>query len=208
MFEEAGARLPAPALLVMRVGEGFRAWGWWALPLGVAAVVALVRLRLRNPSARLRFDRWVLRLPLVGELVARIETARLARTMATLLANGVEALSALAIVRNTVSNAAIRQGLADAAAGLRKGDGLTLPLRESRVLPPLAIQLIAVGEESGQLAPMLGKVAEVFEREASATIARLLSLLTPVLTLLMGAVVASVIGAILSAILSVYSLPL
>lgn len=208
MFEDAGAKLPLPAFMVMRAGEMFRSYGWWMLPLSVLLLVLLVRWRLRRPEGRLAMDRRVLRLPLVGSLVARIETARFARTMASLLRNGVDVLGALSIVRETLSNLAMRRAIEDVSRKLKRGDGLAAPLRETAVWPPLALHLIQVGEETGELPAMLGRIADIFEREVASSAAQLLALLTPVLTLVTGGIVAAVVGAILTAILSVYSVPL
>ncbi len=208
MFEDAGARLPYPAFVVMRAGEFFRSYGWWMLPLAALSVGLLIRWRLRRPEGRFAIDRRILRLPLVGPLVARIETARFARTMASLLGNGVDVLSALSIVRETVTNLAMRRAVEDVSRRLKRGDGLAGPLRATGVWPPLALHLIQVGEETGELPAMLMRIADIFEREVATGAARLLALLTPVLTLVTGGIVAAVVGAILTAILSVYSLPL
>jgi general secretion pathway protein F len=208
MFEDAGARLPFAALIVMRAGELFRGYGWWMLPLAALLLALLVRWRLRRPEGRLGVDRRVLRLPLIGSLVARIETARFARTMASLLGNGVDVLGAMTIVRETLTNIAMRRAVEDVSQRLKRGDGLAAPLRATGLWPPLALHLIQVGEETGELPAMLERIADIFEHEVAAGAARLLALLTPVLTLLTGAIVAAVVGAILSAILSVYSLPL
>ncbi len=208
MFEDAGARLPFSAMLVMRAGELFRTYGWWLIPLVLAAAWLLLRWRLRRPEGRLAVDRSLLRLPLVGGLVARIETARFARTMGSLLRNGVDVLGAMTIVRETLTNVAMRRAIEDVAHRLKRGDGLAAPLRATGLWPPLALHLIQVGEETGELPAMLTRIADIFEREVAAGAARLLALLTPVLTLVTGAIVAAVVGAILSAILSVYSLPL
>lgn len=208
MFEDAGAKLPLPAFVVMRAGEMFRSYGWWMLPLTGLLLVLLVRWRLRRPEGRLAIDRRVLRLPLVGDLVARIETARFARTMSSLLRNGVDVLGALSIVRETLSNLAMRRAVEDVSRKLKRGDGLAAPLRETGIWPPLALHLIQVGEETGELPAMLGRIADIFEGEVASSAAQLLALLTPVLTLVTGGIVAAVVGAILSAILSVYSVPL
>ena len=208
MFEDAGARLPLPAFVVMRAGEMFRAYGWWMIPAAVLLVVLLIRWWIARPAGRAALHRRLLFLPLIGGLIMRIETARFARTMASLLRNGVDVLGSLSIVRETLSNVAMRQAVEDVSRKLKRGDGLAAPLRATGVWPPLALHLIQVGEETGELPAMLGRTAEIFEREVEAGAARLLALLTPVLTLLTGGIVAAVVGSILSAILSVYSVPL
>jgi len=206
MFDEAGARLPAAAAAVMRLGELFRAW-WWGLPLAAGVAALWLRAALARPAQRLRLHARVLRLPLVGDLVAKAETARFARALATLTGNGVPMLQALSIVRDTVANVELRRALDEVTASVRKGQGLAEPLGRVDALPALAVQLVAVGEETGQLVPMLAKVAEIFDREVQVAVGRMVALLTPALTIGLGMIVAAIVGAILSAILSVYSLP-
>ncbi|HYH20198.1 MAG TPA: type II secretion system F family protein [Azospirillum sp.] len=206
MFEEAGARLPAAAVAVIRAGELFRAW-WWTLPLACVASIVWLRAALSQPAQRLRLHARVLRLPIVGDIVTKAETARFTRALATLTGNGVPMLQALSIVRDTVANAVLRRALDEVTASVRKGQGLAEPLERIGSLPPLAVQLVAVGEETGQLVPMLAKVADVFDREVQVAVGRMVDLLTPALTIGLGLIVATIVGAILSAILSVYSLP-
>ena len=195
MFEDADARLPFAAFVVMRSGELFREYGWWTLPSAALLLAMLVRWRLRRPEGQLAVDRFMLRLPLLGSLLARIETARFARTMASLLGNGVDVLGAMVIVRETLTNVAMRCAVEDVSRRLKRGDGLAAPLRATGLWPPLALHLIEVGEETGELPAMLKRTADIFETEVAAGASRLLALLTPVLTLVTGAIVAAVVGA-------------
>jgi general secretion pathway protein F len=146
--------------------------------------------------------------PLLGELLAKIDTARFARALGTLLANGVPPLTALALVQDALTNATLRQALADAATVMKDGGGLAAPLRRTGVFPRLAVHLLGVGEESGQLDPMLLKIAEVFDRDVRSTIERLMALLVPALTIVLGAIIAVIITSVLMAILSAYDLQL
>ena len=150
----------------------------------------------------------LLGVPLAGELATKLDVARFARTLGTLLANGVPVLSALAIARMTLINAVLRDAVEQAAAGAKEGQGIAQPLDRTRRFPKLALHLIGVGEKSGRLEPMLMKVAEIYDREVQLTIERMMSLLVPVLTIGLGLVIAAIIGAILSAILQAYQLPL
>jgi general secretion pathway protein F len=207
LFENAGAQLPWLTRAVMLVGDGVQRWWWLVLLAGIGAVW-MARRELRRPARRAQLDRWLLKLPLVGELLAKIDTARFARALGTLLANGVPPLTALAIVQDALGNATLRRALADAATAMKDGDGLAAPLGRSGVFPRLAVHLLGVGEESGQLNPMLLKIADVFDREVRSTIERLMALLVPVLTIALGAIVAVIITSVLMAILSAYDLQL
>ena len=207
LFENAGAKLPWLTRTVMLVGDGVQHW-WWLMLLGGLGATWLARRQLRQPTRRTQVDRWLLRLPLVGELLAKIDTARFARALGTLLANGVPPLTALAIVQDALTNATLRRALADAAAVMKDGGGLATPLGRAAVFPKLAIHLLGVGEESGQLDPMLLKIAEVFDRDVRSTIERLMALLVPALTIVLGAIVAVIITSVMMAILSAYDLQL
>jgi general secretion pathway protein F len=207
LFESAGAELPLLTRVVIAAGDGAQRY-WWLILLALAALVWLVRRQMREPVSRARIDRLALRLPLLGSLLAKIDTARLARTLGTLLANGVPLLGALAIARETLGNAVLREALSETATAVKEGRGLADPLARAGPFPPLAIHLLAVGERSGHLDAMLLKIAEIFDRETRSTIERLMTLLVPVLTIVLGALIATIIGAVLAAILSAYQLPL
>ncbi len=207
LFENAGARLPWLTRAVIAVGDGVQHY-WWLLLAGGLGAIWVARRQLRRPARRAQVDRWLLRLPLLGELLAKIDTARFARALGTLLANGVPPLTALALVQDALTNAALRQALADAATVMKDGGGLAAPLGRTGVFPRLAVHLLGVGEESGRLDPMLLKIAEVFDRDVRSTIERLMALLVPALTIALGAIIGVIITSVLMAILSAYDLQL
>jgi general secretion pathway protein F len=207
LFESAGAELPMLTRIVVGAGEIMQRY-WWLLLLAILAFWWLIRRQMQRPESRARIDRWLLRVPLFGGLLARIDTARLARTLGTLLANGVPILNALAIATQTLGNAALREALGETATAVKEGKGVADPLARSGRFPPLAVRLIAVGERSGHLEAMLLKIADIYDGEVRSTVDRLMSLLVPALTLSLGLVIATIIGAVLMAILSAYELPL
>ncbi|MGI9418817.1 MAG: type II secretion system F family protein [Geminicoccaceae bacterium] len=207
LFESAGAELPALTQVV--VGLGDAAKNYWWLGLIVTAGLALwMRAQFRDPNSRAQIDRLSLRLPLIGELIAKIDTAKLARTVGTLLINGVALPHALAIAKDTMGNAALRDHLGATLKSVKEGKRVAASLERSAAFPKLATHLIAVGERSGQLDAMLLKIAEIFDQEVKTTIERLMTLLVPVLTIGIGVVIATIIGAILTAILEAYQLPI
>ena len=166
----------------------------------------LARGWLKLPGARYRWDGFLLRLPLLGEVVAKIEVARFARTLATLLSNGVALLNALAIVRQAVGNAVMAEALEAVAQELKQGRGFARPLAASGVFPKRATHLLRVGEETGRLDDMLLKVAEIYDQEVRRSIQRMLAVLTPLLTIGLGLIVAGILGSILVATFGVYEL--
>ena len=201
MFDEMGQALPLPTQIVIGIGELFRAY-WWLLLGVILLLAALGRSQLQRPEVRYRWDRRVLTLPLFGELVAKVETARFARTLGTLLENGLPLLMALRLVRDVISNGVIAEGVGGACDLLERGRGLADPLIEQGLLPPLALQMIKVGEESGNLGPTLFKIADIYDEEVSASVKRMLTLLEPVLIVGLGVIVAGIIISILLAVLS------
>lgn len=205
MFADMGQTLPLPTQIVIGIGELFRGY-WWALLILITVLVLAFRAHLARPAVRYVWDKRLLHMPLVGDLLAKVETARFCRTLATLVENGVPLLGALTLVKDVVTNRVISEGIGQAAERLKRGRGLTEPLMELKILPPLALQMIKVGEESGRLEPMLAKVADVFDQEVRATVQRLLALLEPMLIVGLGVVVAGIIMSILVAILSVNQL--
>ena len=201
LFEDMDVELPLLTAIIMSVGN-FVSGYWWLLVLMIVVVVYLFRRRLQDPEQRLGFDTWVLRRGLVGGLIARLDTARLARTLGTLVHNGVPLLTALSIARNVMGNTALSQAVDEAAKDVKTGGGLAPSLGKSKLFPRLALQMVAVGEESGELDGMLTKVADTFDVEVKNTVDRLLAALVPAVTIFMAVVVAVIMMAILIPIFS------
>jgi len=196
MYQSLEVELPWFSRAVLALGLGARAHGAWVLLLAAIAA-ALAWARLRQPAARLALDAWLLRRRWIGPLLARLDTARLARTLGTLLGNGVPLLDALALAREVVANRALAADLEQAVVEVRSGRSLAAALARGRRFPALALNMVQVGEESGALDAMLLKLADVFERDSEQASARLLALLVPAVTVLLAAVVGLVILAVL-----------
>jgi general secretion pathway protein F len=196
MYESLDVQLPWFTRAVLALGLFVRQW--WPLLLAVPALAVLGFERLRrNAGFRAAFDAWLLRRPLLGPLLARLETARLARTLGTLLRSGVPLLAALGIARNVLGNRALAADLGEATEAVRNGRGLSAALSRQARFPRLALQMIQVGEESGTLDAMLLRTADTFEQDSARLIDRLLSALVPAITLVLAAVVGTVIVAVL-----------
>jgi len=204
MFKDMNIELPMITKIVLFVGTTLQDW-WWLIIALMFGTVILVRRRLAEPAARLAWDARVLNLRIVGPLIARLETARLARTLGTLLKNGVPLLTALTIGRNVLGNMALADAVDKASEEVKTGGGLAFALGQSKRFPRLALQMISVGEESGSLDDMLLKVADTFDVESKNTVDRLLAALVPILTVVMTGVVAIIMMAILLPILSITS---
>ena len=206
VFAGTGKAIPLITQVVLFAGDAMRNYGW--LMLIVAAVAAYIfSRRLRDPEARYKVDRWLVTGRIVGELFSRVEMARFSRTLGTLLSNGVPLVSALNIVRETMSNAYLAEAVGGVARELKEGRGLGRPMMETGRFPLLAVHMIQVGEETGRLDEMLMQVADTYDREVEVAVRKFLALLQPMMIIVMALFIGFIIAAILSAMLSVYDLP-
>lgn len=205
LFEDAGASMPLLTRGVIDVSEFVGAY-WWLLTVVVLTGLVVLRQHNRTPEGRLRWHRWLLRRLFIGDLIMKVEVARLTRTLGTLSKNGVSLLNALTMTIATVKNRAVADALSEVRSRLAKGEGLAGPVAETGLFPILAVQLIHVGEESSSLEDMLLRVADIYDGEVKRTLQRMLSLLVPLTTIFLGILIAVIIGSMMSAILSAYDL--
>ena len=204
LFEEMGEGLPLLTSVIISLGDLVSAW-WWLL-LGVGAVITVLTRRwLATPEGKLRMDTRVLTLPIAGSLIKKFEISRFARTLGTLLSNGVAILKAVDIARGTVGNVVIGEHLESLEPAVKRGERLSKAM-QPEVFSPMAVQMVLVGEESGRLDAMLLELAQVYEAEVEADVKRALTLLEPALILGMGGLIAVIIMGILMGILSVNSM--
>ena len=205
IFEELGGDLPFITKVVLGAGSILQNF-WWAIVLVTFFIVVQFRRMLADPEKRLSWDLRVLTMKWVGDLVGKIEIARLSRTLGTLLTNGVPLLAALSIARNVLSNTVLRNEVSGALREVKTGGGLAHNLAKGGHFPRLALQMISVGEETGQLDTMLMKVSDTYDLEVRNTIDRLLSIFTPVVTLLLALLIGTIVLSVLVAILSINDL--
>jgi general secretion pathway protein F len=205
IFEELGGDMPLITKIVLAVGSVLQNF-WWGLAGLVVLAVVLFRRMLADPARKTRWDGRVLGLRWIGDLVGKLETARFTRTLGTLLNNGVPLLSALSIGTRVVGNSVLRSDIEDASKQVKTGGGLARNLSTTGRFPRLALQMVSVGEETGQLDRMLLKVADTYDREVRNTIDRLLSVFTPVVTLLLAVMIGTIVLSVLLAILSINDL--
>ena len=204
-FSQAGKALPLPTQIVILFGTALRKY-WWLAILIVFGLTWLIRRRLQKTEVRFRWDGRLLRLPLLGDLLAKVEVARFARTLATLLANGVTLLAGLAIVRETMTNSVLARALDGVITRLREGKGFGRPLVETGLYPKLATQMILVGEESGRLEEMLNRVADVYDREVQISIKRFLAILEPAMILGLAVLIGGIVFSILLGVMGMSEL--
>lgn len=205
IFEQAGAQLPGPTRMLVASGDMLRNDGVWLL-LVLLAIILLIRQLWRQTGARLAIERLALHLPVVGVLVRRIQAARLARTLGTLLRNGVGLVPALATVRGVLGSRLAVQIVDAAAEKVRGGARLSSALAEGDMFPPQMVQLLRLGEETGRLGEMALRAAVIHEDQVQESMQRLVALLVPGITIVMGLVVAGIVSSLLLAMLSLNDL--
>ena len=204
IFAELGTSLPLSTQIVL-AASGFIKSFWWAIAAAVAAGWLIFRKSVKSPAGRYRWDYF--KLKLLGDIVRKVETARFTRTLGTLLKSGVPLLQALNNSKDIINNQVIASAIDKVSRGAKEGKGIANPLAEARVLPPLALSMIKVGEETGQLDVMLLKVASTYEKGLRIAIRRFVSFLEPAMILGMGLVIGFIVVSMLMAIFSITELP-
>lgn len=205
LFKGMGDALPTPTRVIMTLGHVFTNYGL-IIGLGLLLLFWLLRLWWRSPAGRQQWQARALRLPMVGTLMLKYDLTLFARSLGTLLGNGVPLLSALRIATQTVGNVTLRQALEGVVPKVKGGGKMVDALKASGIFEPLAINLIKVGEETGRLGPMLLELARIFNRDVEIGIKRGLTLLEPLLILILGMLIATIIVSIMLGILSVNDL--
>ncbi|RNC68135.1 MAG: type II secretion system protein GspF [Desulfuromonadales bacterium] len=196
IFQDNRAALPLITIALIKASLFLRSF-WWLLLALVAGAALLYRRLMRTEPFRLRRDRLILRLPLVGRLLRQLILSRFAKILGLLLASGVPVMRAMEITGEVAVNRVYRAALNGIAAELAEGGSLSKALRASGLFPPLLVHMVAVGEKGGTLEEMLAKAGHAFEREFETAIAGLMALLEPLLVLAMGAAVGLVVLAVL-----------
>jgi general secretion pathway protein F len=202
LLESLNQPLPFYTRAIIALSDFAREW-WWAVLLVLGGAFVGLRAAIRTETGRVRWDAFRLRLPVMGKVVRLLAISRFARTLSTLLAGGIPIVRALDISKFVANNAVIGAAVERAKESLTEGASLAAPLRASGEFPPLVIHMVEVGERSGELEPMLAKVAENYDEQVENTVTRLTALLEPVLILLMVGIVLGIIFAVLVPMLQI-----
>jgi general secretion pathway protein F len=204
MFAELGGSLPLATKLLLAFSNALKSY-WWIILSAVVAAWVIFRNYVKSDAGRYKWDGFKLRL--IGDVIKKLETARFCRTLGTLLKSGVPLLQALNNSRDIVNNRVIAAAVDSVSAGAKEGKGIAVPLSETHVFPQLALSMIKVGEETGQLDVMLIKVASTYEKSLNIAIKRLVNFLEPVMILIMGVIIGFIVISMLLAIFSIVDLP-
>lgn len=205
LFEDMGDALPMPTRIIVALGHFVADW-WWLLGGGIGLAVFGVRQWLRTPQGAAWRDALLLRAPVLGQVMRKYELTRFARSMGTLLGNGVPIVSALRIAADTVGNTILRAAIDAVPADIKQGKRLADALAATGLMTPLALNMVRLGEETGRLDAMLLELARVYDNDVQSGVKRGLTMLEPLLILVLGGVIAAIIVSILMGILSVNDL--
>ena len=196
VFTEMKHTLPLPTLILISL-SGFLKSFWWVVLLLAIGIFVSARQFIKTPKGRPVWDRIILRVPIFGPVNQKIALGRFARTLGTLLESGVPLLTALDIVKNIVNNVVIAKDIDKACEDIESGKSLAMPLGQSPWFPAIAVQMISVGEQSGELEAMLQKIADSYERDVESQIMAMTSMLEPIMILVMAVFVGFIVVAIL-----------
>jgi general secretion pathway protein F len=202
VFQDIGTAIP-PATLALLTVSNFTRNYWWVVLLAAATLALGFRQWRRTPAGSRIWDTIKLRIPLFGATILKIEVARFARTLGTLIASAVPLIGGVRIVQEIANNQIVAEAIAKIAAGAKRGEGVSKPMRDCGVFPSLAVHLVEVGEETGRLDTMLLQVADVYEKDVRNSVKALTSVFEPAIILIMGVLIGAVVLSILSAIFSI-----
>ncbi|MBF0450261.1 MAG: type II secretion system inner membrane protein GspF [Candidatus Magnetomorum sp.] len=196
IFDDMGQTLPGPTLFLIAMSSFIERF-WWVILLLCTIVVIVIRQLIKTEKGKYTKDRLLLTFPLTGTLAQKLAVSRFGRTLGSLIENGVSLIPALGIVKNVVGNVLIADIIDEAVEDIGKGEGLGNALSKSEIFPPISIQMIQVGEQSGELEKMLNKVADIYETEVESAILAMTSMLEPLMILTMGVLMGFVVISIL-----------
>jgi len=194
MFASVGLPLPLPTRVVIGLSRFLKGY-WYILGAGIGAAVYMFRKYNDTPNGKLTVDRFMLRVPVLGDVLRKSAVSRFTRTLGTLISSGVSILDGLEITAKTAGNRVIQDAIMASRASIAGGDTIAAPLAKSNVFPPMVISMIAVGEQTGGLDEMLSKIADFYDEEVDAAVSGLLSLLEPIMIVFLGVVVGGMVVA-------------
>ena len=192
LFSSAGLALPLPTRVVMSASRFLTSY-WYIVLGGIGAAVFLFRRYRATSSGKLKIDKFLLRVPVLGDVLRKSAVSRFTRTLGTLISSGVSILDGLEITAKTAGNRVVQDAIMESRSSIAGGDTIAAPLKKSGVFPPMVISMIAVGEQTGGLDEMLSKIADFYDEEVDAAVSNLLSLLEPVMIVFLGIVVGGMV---------------
>ena len=203
MFKEQGAELPWVTKFVMSASN-FVVHQWWIVLLILISIIVVFRLYLQTAEGKMQIDRLTFKIPIMGAIIKKALIARMARTLSALFISGVSVLEAIEITANVVGNKVFLKVLLDAKRSLEEGKQLSEPLEKSGLFPLLVIQMVSIGEETGQIEKMLLKIAEFYEDEVDQSVDQFKATIEPLLLLVVSMVVGFIVSSIMAPMFKMY----
>jgi type IV pilus assembly protein PilC len=188
MFKDFGGAMPTPTQIVIDLSKWLQHYIGYLVAFIIGAVIAF-RAWVQWPRGRVQWDSFVIRTPIFGPLVRKVAVARFTRTLGTMISSGVPILDALEVVAKTAGNAVVEKAIRYTKEKIAEGKTIVQPLSETKVFPPMVVQMIGVGEATGAMDQMLTKIADFYDDEVDAAVAALTSLIEPVMMVFLGGVV-------------------
>jgi type IV pilus assembly protein PilC len=201
MFADFGATLPLPTQILLSVSEWVKKW-ILLLFLGMIGLVIGLVMYCRSPQGKEVLDKFLLKLPLFGTLVRKVSVAKFTRTLGTLISSGVPILDALRITAKSAGNKVVENAIMKTQSSIQEGQSIATPLKNSGVFPPMVVQMINVGEHTGALDEMLGKIADFYEADVDSAVGSLTTLIEPLLLIFLGVVIGGIVIALFLPILT------
>jgi len=188
-----GEQLPLPTRIVVGISDFLAGWGGLVILIAVIGTVVAIKFYYKTPGGHKNIDRVLLRIPVLGDILRKVSVARFSRTLSTLLSSGVPILQSLDITAKTSGNVIIEEAILKVRTGVERGESFVEPLKATAVFPHMVAQMIGIGEQTGALDAMLGKIADFYEQEVDAAIANLLTLMEPLLIGFLGVTIGSIV---------------
>jgi type IV pilus assembly protein PilC len=188
-----GEQLPLPTRIVVGISNFLAGWGGLGILVAIIGSAIAIRFYYKTPGGRKVIDSLLLKIPIIGMIFRKIAVARFSRTLSTLLSSGVPILQALDITARTAGNVIIEEAILQVRAGVERGESFVEPLKATEVFPHMVAQMVGIGEQTGALDSMLGKIADFYEQEVDAAIANLLTLMEPILIGFLGVTIGSIV---------------
>jgi type IV pilus assembly protein PilC len=192
LFEGLGAQLPLPTRITIALSKFIGSW-WWMIFMAIGLTAYLVNRYYKTPSGRYRIDKLMLKLPVLGNVLRKIAVARFCRTLGTLVSSGVPILEGLEITAKTAGNAVVAEAIMATRTSVEQGKTISEPLKNTDVFPPMVVQMVAVGEQTGALETMLNKIADFYEDEVDEATANMLAMLEPIMIMFLGIVIGGIV---------------
>ena len=192
LFEGLGAQLPLPTRITIALSKFIGSW-WWMIFISIGLTAYLINRYYKTPSGRYRIDKLLLKVPVLGTVLRKIAVARFCRTLGTLVSSGVPILEGLEITAKTAGNAVVAQAIMATRASVEQGKTISEPLKGTDVFPPMVVQMVAVGEQTGALETMLNKIADFYEDEVDEATANMLAMLEPIMIMFLGIVIGGIV---------------